>query len=402
MIEIKDKKECTGCTACMATCPKQCITMKEDEEGFLYPHVNKDVCNGCGACNKVCPVQSPILEEPFEQKAFLFQHKDEKILRESTSGGLFTALATWVIEHGGVVYGAAYDDGFVIRHVGIDSIEGLRRFRNSKYAQSVVGNSFVEVREQLRAGRRVLFSGTPCQLEGLHKFLHRDYDNLLKVDVVCHACPSPLVFRKYTDMVAGGDLKGIKDIRFRDKAYGYKYSVMAFVGNDGYIYKEGIDTDVMLRAFFNNISPRPSCFACPAKKRYRKTDFTIWDCFDVGKFSKELDNDKGVTRALVHSEKGRQIWEEIKAFGISEEIDANAAVEGVKEMVKSVEMNPRRADFFHDLNTMTADECFRKYFPVTMRHRAEKFVRLWSARLGLYKVLKGMFKMVNGGREIKR
>src|SRR5574344_2929728 len=119
MIEIKDKNECTGCTACMATCPTQCITMMENEEGFLYPHVNKDVCNACGACNKICPVQSPILEEPFEQQAVLFQHKDEKILRESTSGGLFTALATWVIEHGGVVYGAAYDGDFVIRHVGI-------------------------------------------------------------------------------------------------------------------------------------------------------------------------------------------------------------------------------------------------------------------------------------------
>lgn len=402
MIEIKDKKECTGCTACMATCPKQCITMKEDEEGFLYPRVNKDLCNGCGACNRVCPVQSPILEEPFEQKAVLFQHKDDMILRESTSGGLFTALATWVIAHGGVVYGAAYDERFVIRHIGIDSADGLRRFRNSKYAQSAVGDSFVEVRGLLRTGRWVLFSGTPCQLEGLHKYLRCEYDTLVTVDVVCHACPSPLVFRKYIETVAGWDMNNIKDIRFRDKAYGYKYSVMSFVGKDGYIYKEGIDTDVMLRAFFNNISPRPSCFACPAKKRYRKTDFTIWDCFDVDKFSRELDNDKGVTRALIHTEKGRRIWEDVKQEGIVKLIGADAAVEGVKEMVKSVEMNPLRDAFFHDLNTLPADECFNQYFPVTLRHKAEKVVRLWSARLGIYKMLKRVFKLVNGGREIKR
>ena len=122
----------------------------------------------------------------------------------------------------------------------------------------------------------------------------------------------------------------------------------------------------------------------------------------MDKFSKVLDNDKGVTRTLIHSEKGWKIWQDIKSFGISEEIDANAAVEGVKEMVKSVEMNPRRAAFFKDLNTMSADECFRKYFPVTIRHRAEKLVRLWSARLGIYKILKKAFKMMNGGKEIKR
>ena len=155
MIEIKDKKECTGCTACMATCPKQCISMKEDEEGFLYPHVDKDICNNCGACNKVCPVQTPILEEPFEQRAVLFQHSDAQVLRESTSGGLFTALASWVIGQRGVVYGAAYDEKFVIRHIGVNNVAELRRFRNSKYAQSVVGNSFAEVRELLRAGRWV-------------------------------------------------------------------------------------------------------------------------------------------------------------------------------------------------------------------------------------------------------
>lgn len=345
---------------------------------------------------------SPILEVPLKQRAVLFQHKDLEVLRESTSGGLFTALASWVIEHGGVVYGAAYDDAFVVRHVGVGSAAELGNFRNSKYAQSIIGSAFAEVGELLRAGRWVLFSGTPCQLEGLHKFLRKDYDTLLKVDVVCHACPSPLVFRRYIEFVTGGDMAGVQDIRFRDKVYGYKYSVMSFVGSDGYIYKEGIDTDVMLRAFFNNMSPRPSCFACPAKKRYRKTDITIWDCFDVDKFSKVLDNDKGVTRALIHSDKGWRIWHEIKANGITDEIDASAAVEGVKEMVKSVEMNPLRSAFFHDLNTMPADECFRKYFPVTMRHRTEKLIRLWGARLGLYKLLKKAFKLVNGGKEVKR
>lgn len=157
-----------------------------------------------------------------------------------------------------------------------------------------------------------------------------------------------------------------------------------------------------LRAFFNNISPRPSCFACPSKKQYRVTDFTIWDCFDVDKFSKDLDNDKGVTRSLLHTTKAWKIWEEIKTEGLSMEIPVERAVAGVKEMYHSVPMNPKRTAFFADLNTMPAAEVFDNYFPITLRHRLEKQARLWSNRLGIYKIMKKAFKMVHGKGEVKR
>ncbi len=403
MIKIKDKKDCCGCTACMATCPKKAITMVEDEEGFLYPLIDATLCNDCGACNKVCPIQSPILETTFEQKAVLFQHSDPVILRESTSGGLFTAIATWVINKGGVVFGAAYDGNLTIRHEGVTTVEELAKFRNSKYAQSTIGKSFLQVRDLLKADKWVLFSGTPCQLEGLRKFLRKDYEKLVMVDLVCHACPSPKVFRKYIEVTTAQKGKEVANVKFRDKVYGYKYSLMTFYDKAGALwYKEGIDTDVMMRAFFNNVSPRPSCFACPTKKQYRVTDFTIWDCFDVDRFSKELDNDKGVTRSLMHTPKAFAIWEEIKSVGLYQEIPVDKAVEGVKEMFHSVEMNPKRAAFFADLNTMPAAEVFNKYFPITLRHRLEKQARLWSNRLGIYKIMKKAFKMVHGKGEMKR
>lgn len=403
MIEIIDKKDCCGCHACYSACPKQCITMKEDEEGFLYPHVDVSNCIECGLCEKVCPVQNPIKLDEFEQRAVLFQHNDQQVLKESTSGGLFTAIASWVISKGGIVFGAAYDGNLTIRHEGVETVGELSKFRNSKYAQSVIGDSFLQVRELLKQDRWVLFSGTPCQLEGLSKFLRKEYEKLVMVDLVCHACPSPKVFRKYIEVTENAHNKEAKNVKFRDKVYGYKYSLMTFYDqNDALWYKEGIDTDVMMRAFFNNISPRPSCFACPSKKQYRITDFTIWDCFDVEKFSKELDNDKGVTRSLMHTPKAFAIWGEIKKEGLTLEIPVEKAVEGVKEMYHSVEMNPKREAFFRDLNAMPASEVFQKYFPITLRHRLEKQIRLWSNRLGIYKMMKKAFKLVHGKGEVKR
>lgn len=402
MISIEDKKKCCGCSACANTCPKHCIEMVEDSEGFLYPSVNAEVCVNCGMCEKVCPELNPILEEKKEQSAALFQNNDPVVLKESTSGGFFTALGTWVIEQGGVVFGAAYGGNFAIQHRYVESVDDLKLFRNSKYTQSEIGKSFRQAKDFLSKGRWVCFSGTPCQLEGLHRYLKKDYEKLIKVDIVCHACPSPLVFRKFLQYQSNRLAINPTNVKFRDKVYGYKYSVMSIYSGNKLCYKEGIDTDVMLRAFFNNLSPRPSCFACPSKKRYRITDFTMWDCFDVERFSKLLDNDKGVTRIVMHSDKAKNIWDAVKEHGSFVEISADEAVFGVKEMVTPVSENPRRKEFFADLNSLPAEVVFQKWFPLTIRHRLEKQARLWSNRLGIYKVMKKAFKLVHGQGEIKR
>ena len=150
MIAIKDKKDCCGCWACENACPKHCIEMKEDFEGFRYPVVDEEACIDCGLCEKVCPILNVEKEKPFAQTAFLLQHKDKQVLTESTSGGAFTALGEWVISQGGVVFGAAFTDGFVVKHVMVDKVEDLRRFRNSKYVQSQIGDSYSICKEKLR------------------------------------------------------------------------------------------------------------------------------------------------------------------------------------------------------------------------------------------------------------
>lgn len=236
------------------------------------------------------------------------------------------------------------------------------------------------------------FSGTPCQIEGLKKYLGKNYENLITVDVVCRAVPSPLIFRKYVEYQEKKLSDTIRTVRFRDKHYGYKYSTMNVITdrNQGN-YHQGVESDPWLRAFFSNICDRPSCHHCHFRKQYRESDFTIWDCFHVGRFSKDLDNDKGATRILVHTEKGREIFENIKEDFFYVEVSPEAAVAGAKEMQESVKPDERRQAFFEDANTMSGKQLFQKYFPVTFRVEAEHFIRLTCYRLGIYSMFKKLY-----------
>lgn len=216
MIEIKRKEECCGCNACANICPHKCIKMREDEEGFLYPYVDKTVCVDCKLCEKVCPVINVAEDLPFEQKAFLVQNKNSDVRRESTSGGAFTPIAEYVISKNGIVYGAAYDNDFNVEHIGTNNIEEISKFRNSKYVQSNTKYTFKEVKKHIENGRLVCYSGTPCQIEGLKTFLGKDYPNLITVDVVCHAVSSPLIWRKYVQMQKRKYGDKINNIMFRE------------------------------------------------------------------------------------------------------------------------------------------------------------------------------------------
>lgn len=254
------------------------------------------------------------------------------------------------------------------------------------------GDTFRQVKSFLNQGRLVCFSGTPCQIEGLKSYLKRDYENLITVDVVCRAVPSPLIFRKYVEYQEQKLADHIQTVRFRDKHYGYKYSTMNVITdkNKGN-YHQGVESDPWLRAFFSNICDRPSCHACHFRKQYRVSDFTIWDCFHAGRFSKKLDNDKGATRILVHSEKGKRIFDAIKEDFSYIQTEPEAIVAGAKEMKESVAANPRREDFFMDANRMDGVQLFQKYFPTTWRVKAEHTVRLICYRLRIYSAAKKIY-----------
>lgn len=395
MIQIQDKKNCCGCGGCMNVCPKNCIVMQADQEGFLYPLADREECINCGLCEKVCPVIQVKEDRVFEQKAYIVQLKDEEIRRESTAGGAFSAIAHYVLGRGGIVFGAGYDENFKVVHIPAAEESQLKKFRNSKYVQSDTGKTFSEAEKFLKTGNYVCFSGTPCQIEGLMKYLGRDYEKLITVDVVCHAVPSPFIWQKYLEMQKKKYGSDISNILFRDKHYGYQYSTMTLKNNAGKdVYAYGIDTDPMLRAFFSDICDRPSCYDCRFKKRYRVSDFTIWDCFPVYKFDKKLDDDKGTTRVLIHSQKGQLVFDAIKESIRYREVPSDQLTAGVREMFQSVKESPKREEFFRDAGKMPGEELFKKYFPDTIAVKLERNVRIACYKTGIYSVAKRAAKKV--------
>ena len=399
MIRIRDKAGCCGCAACANACPRGCISMEADEEGFPYPSVNRDRCVGCGLCERACPVLNQRKEIPVEQRAYLVQNRDERVRRESTSGGAFTAIALEIIRRGGVVFGAAFDGEFRVRHQRAETERGLKKFRNSKYVQSEIGDSFGEAERFLEEGRPVCFSGTPCQIEGLKAFLGKEHENLLTVDVVCHAVPSPLVWKRYIELKVGQIKDRPKNFVFRDKSsFGYQYSTMAIYSDRKEpVYTSGVESDPMLRAFFSNICDRPSCYRCPFKKRYRVSDLTVWDCFGASKLAPGLNDNTGVSSILIQSEKGQCVFDQIRPFLNDSELSPDVLTASSYEMFYPVDGNPRREEFLRDARMLDGRALFTKYFPATARSKLERLVRITACKFGFYQRLKEMRRFLIGG-----
>ena len=391
MIIIERKEDCCGCSACMAACPVDAIQMTADDEGFQYPQIDMEKCINCGKCDRVCPIKNPVPEIPKEQKAYLFQLKDKKLRMDSTSGGAFTAIASTILREGGVVFGAAYDENLQVIHTYVEEEEDLWRFRNSKYVQSNVQNSFRQVKEFLQQGRKVCFSGTPCQIEGLNSYLKNadERRNLILVDLVCHAVPSPLLWKKYVAWQQKRLGKEIGTIRFRAKRhYGYKYSQMVIEDKEGnVIYHSGVESDPYLRAFFSNLSDRPSCYECKFKKRYRVSDMTIWDCFDVGLKNKSIDDDLGTTSILLHN-KGKEELFKNNECGIVNNISVDKCIYGMKELVKSIPKNEKRKEFFQSVTQDDMDEICLKWLPDNRSVKIRRILRAILLKTGLYGVSK--------------
>ena len=327
MIEFEDKKDCCGCHACATICAQNCIVMRADEEGFLYPVVDQSRCTDCGLCERVCPITNQgYPRKPL--KVYAAKNKNEEIRLQSSSGGIFTLLAEKVIDGGGVVFGARFDDEWNVVHAWTDTMEGIVAFRGSKYVQSTIGSSYKDAKNFLLQGRNVLFSGTPCQIAGLKRYLRKEYDNLLTVDVVCHGVPSPLVWRRYLN-----DMRKvypqITDISFRDKSFGWKkYCIrIRYVSSEVHQdlfpasrsegeFLQPFTENAFMKGFLRNIYLRPSCYDCAARLGKSGSDITIADFWGVQNFYPEFDDDKGVGLILINSKKGELVYGGVHAQNV--------------------------------------------------------------------------------------
>ena len=323
MIEIINKKDCCGCSACVQKCPKQCISLKEDEEGFLYPVVEIETCIDCGLCEKVCPVLHQG-EERKPLKVYAAKNQNEEIRLQSSSGGVFTLLAEEIIKEGGIVFGARFDEKWEVKHDFTETIDGLSAFRGSKYVQSRIEDNFQKVEAFLKQGRKVLFSGTPCQVAGLKRFLRKEYDNLLTVDFVCHGVPSPGVWRQYLKEIialmcdknsvssdpSSMDNAHIESISFRNKSTGCKkYSfalTLSATSRSGVkntvSLNEVFPKNTFMKGFLANLYLRPSCYACPAKCGKSGSDITIGDLWGAPSIIGQDDDDKGTSLVLINKD----------------------------------------------------------------------------------------------------
>lgn len=360
MIILQKKADCCGCESCVQKCPKECISFEIDEEGFYYPKVDYSKCVNCHICEQVCPIiNQGNPRTPHE--VYAAYSNDESVVLTSSSGGLFSLLAEKIIDQGGVVFGVSFDGNWSVSHKYSETKSGLVCFRGSKYVQSRIGQTYIEAESLLKKDRYVLFSGTPCQIAGLWKFLHKDYQKLYTVDVICHGVPSPGVWNKYLKSIRPKSFDGkntvlsslnempeIASISFRDKRNGWeKFGFVAqFVADEGgdknsvlppnNVFYENHYQNLFMKGFLRNLCLRPSCYDCPARSGKSNSDILLGDFWGVKRRCPEMYNANGVGLVLVYTQKGAELVSGLdivsKRITYEDVIDCNENVEfSVKE-----------------------------------------------------------------------
>lgn len=415
MINIIDKKGCCGCSACVQKCPKHCISLHEDDEGFAYPVVDQNSCVNCGLCEKVCPMLNQ--EDKIEPKRVLAAKNtcDEERMN-SSSGGVFLLLAKEVIKQGGVVFGAVYDGNWEVHHVCATKVEDVYPMMGSKYVQSRIENAYNEAETFLKQGKKVMFVGSPCQIAGLRTFLrYKEYDSLLAVDFVCHGVPSPGVWRRYIAETFSGEKLNVRcrrqaaagkntvllsslnekspigGIKFRDKTEAgwkkYRFVVReksASKADQNSVLLSDIHyMNVYMKGFLNNIYLRPSCYACKCKNGVNHSDLTIADFWGINTINPSFDDDKGCSLVLVNSERGNVIFESLKLETWDSDLEtARQFNPGFGEMIPD---NPLRIRFYRMLDRgktveKSIQECYTLSFMGRCRSKLKGILKLIAGR----------------------
>lgn len=385
MIEILEKDKCCGCQACVNVCPKGCITMKYDEEGYIYPVVDTEKCIGCNLCTKVCHLTNKdAVKKSFieDRKFYAAYNKDSDTMKNSSSGGIFWLLAKKFIGENGVVYGVEQTSLYTVEHKRAETIDDCAPFRKSKYLQSDVNDSYKKVKEDLLNNRKVLFTGTPCQVAGLYSFLGKEYDNLYTLDVVCHGVPSMKVFKKYIKELEEDKNKKATQIVWRDKSKGWGPNRVCVTFDDGDKLVQNSKENLFQFGFLKNVYLRPSCYKCKYAKLPRIADVSLADFWGYEGVLKEENNNRGLSIVILCSKKGIEMFEavskDIKYHDVSEEY--------VKSKSRHAYLHPEenydREYFFRDIDKYSFNKLAEKYIkPTTAKGKVMKKLRRGKDKL---------------------
>ncbi len=389
-------KNCSGCHSCFSSCPKEAISMLANKEGFLFPVIDKEKCVDCGVCEKSCPVLNPINCESVvglvkTTTAYAAINMNEKIRMESSSGGVFTAIAEYVISNSGIVFGAKFDKDFSVIHSYTSNIEDIEEFRGSKYLQSKIGTSYKDCKAFLEQGRKVLFSGTPCQIQGLKKYLRKEYSNLLTVDFICHGVLSPFLWQKYIDyrvLKARAKREEISKTAFRRKNDGWKQYSLLFTFANNREYCASLYKDPYLQIFLKDIALRKSCYECTSRGLKRPSDITLADFWGIQNVMPCMDDDKGTSLVLLHSNQGQELWSMIEKGLSVKQVSLDCVVKNNRSVVFSPIMPKQRSVFYTDLSNKKFSSVVRKYgithIWTKVVQLAKRFVR-YVLRVTIYK-----------------
>ncbi len=345
----KNKSDCNGCGVCFLKCPQKAIEMQIDKEGFLYPIIDKEKCIECKLCEKICPNKEYKIND--KVTAYIAINKDEEQLKSSASGGCFLPIAQYIISQKGVVFGARYDNNLNVIHDYTEEMDKLKMFQGSKYVRSDLNNAYIKVKQFLLDNRYVLFSGTPCQCQGLRTYLGKTYEKLYTCEIICHANSSPRVFNLYKKNLEKNNNKGIEDIRFRDKSNGWKNQKTIIKYSDGTIQE---DLSFYL-GFVNELFNRPSCHNCNFCSSNRLSDFTIGDAWGINEIDPSIiDDDTGISLFCMNTEKGMKLKNIIeKKLNLRK---TNVEIAFKHNHYQNVKEHKKRKEFFEKIDIGEIDE----------------------------------------------
>ncbi len=373
MLQIINKHECAGCSACYSICPTNSISMISDVEGFDYPLINQDTCIDCNLCVKTCPIINGVTVDN-NPTAYAAYHKNEDIRMQSSSGGVFTAISEYVIRNSGVVFGVCFDDSFNAVHDYAETIEGLIKMRGSKYVQSRIGDAYRQVKGFLGQERLVLFTGTPCQIAGLKSYLGNDSEYLITQDIICHGVPSPKAWNKYLELFSRTGR--IQSISFRNKDTGWsEFSMKVTTTTEK--YRQALSKDYFLKAFLSDLCLRPSCYHCHFRTLHRASDITLADFWGIEVILPAMNDDKGISLVIINSDKGNTLYQEINKDIFYKPVDILEATKYNKAATQSIPMPIKRQYFFEHLNKLPFDslvkQCTKEHISTKLRRFVHKF-----------------------------